>query len=78
MDLHLPQNPVSDRVSVTEPLAANERRSYAQLEGPGCVQHFWVVSTPQDCAPMVYFGNRCGAGGERCSKNMNRLCSLPR
>ena len=43
MDLHLSQNPVPDRVSVTEPLAANERRSYAQLDGPCCIRHIWVA-----------------------------------
>ena len=43
MDLHLPQNPVPDRVSVTEPLAANERRTCARREGPGCIRRIWVA-----------------------------------
>ena len=43
MNLHLPQHPVPDRVSITEPLPANTRKTYAQLDGPGCIQHLWVV-----------------------------------
>ena len=51
MDLHLPQNPIPDRVSITEALPANTRKSYAQLDGPGCIRHIWVaLAHPQRLA----------------------------
>ena len=51
MDLHLPQHAVPDRVSITEPLPANTRKSYAELDGPGCIRHIWVaLAHPQRLA----------------------------
>ncbi len=51
MDLHLPQNPVPDRVSITAALPANTRKTYALLDGPGCIRHIWVaLAHPQRLA----------------------------
>ena len=42
---------VPDRVSITEALPANTRKTYAQLDGPGCIRHIWVALThPQRLA----------------------------
>ena len=43
INLHLPPSPILDPISITDPLAANHRTTYAQLDGPGCIQHIWVV-----------------------------------
>ena len=43
MNLQLPESGGPARVSITEALPANERRTYATLEGPGCIRHLWVV-----------------------------------
>ena len=45
MNLHLPSSPILDRVSITGPLPPNQRTTSAQLDGPGCIQHIWVVLT---------------------------------
>ena len=43
MNLQLPDDPVPDRVSITRPLPANQRATCAELDGPGCIRHIWVV-----------------------------------
>ena len=43
MNLHLLPSPVPDSVSITTPLPPNQRTAYAELNGPGCIQHIWVV-----------------------------------
>ena len=52
MNLHLPETGVPDRVSITGALPANERTTYAELDGPGCIQHIWVVLTRPERMPM--------------------------
>jgi hypothetical protein len=41
--LDLPSHPVSDRISITRPVAANSRETWAELAGPGCIRHIWVT-----------------------------------
>ena len=48
--LQLPPRPVPDRASLTQPLEAREKRTYAQLDGPGCIRHLWVTLRPTDNA----------------------------
>jgi len=48
MELHLPDNPVPDRVSLAGGagyLQAFEKRTFCELEGPGCIRHIWVTVT---------------------------------
>ena len=45
MNLNLPPSPIPDRVSITGALPANQRTTYAELNGPGSIQHIWVVLT---------------------------------
>lgn len=47
-NLQLPPNPVPDRFSVVRPLAAFSKDTYAELEGPGCIQHIWATMTSQE------------------------------
>lgn len=41
MNLNLPKVAVSDRISVVERVKTNERTTFANLEGPGCIRHIW-------------------------------------
>ncbi|MCY4080262.1 MAG: DUF2961 domain-containing protein [Caldilineaceae bacterium] len=53
MNLNLPTTPIPDRVSLTGPLPANTRTTYAQLDGPGCIQHIWVVLSRPERLPFA-------------------------
>ena len=53
MNLQLPKFAVPDRVSLTQPLPANEKVVYAELDGPGCIQHIWVVLTRPERMPLT-------------------------
>jgi len=44
IELHLPKTAVSDRVSVRTPLPENQRRTCANLDGPGCIRHIWAAT----------------------------------
>jgi hypothetical protein len=48
--LRLPPRPVPDRASLTQPLEAGEKRTYAQLDGPGCIRHLWATLRPTENA----------------------------
>lgn len=50
MHLDLPTHAVPDRVSLVSFLPAGERRTYAELDGPGCIRHIWVTMTRSDFA----------------------------
>ena len=50
IELNLPSDPVSDRVSLVTGVAPGERKAFAELEGPGCIRHFWVTMTRRDGA----------------------------
>ena len=47
MNLKLPATAVSDRVTACRRLAANERATFANLDGPGCIRHLWVSAGRQ-------------------------------
>ena len=53
MNLNLPPSPIPDRVSFTGPLPANQRTTYAELDGPGCIQHIWVVLARPERLPFA-------------------------
>ena len=53
MELQLPDRPVTDRVSLVHTLNAGERRTYAELDGPGCIQHIWVVLSRPERLPLA-------------------------
>ncbi len=53
MDLQLPEVGIPDRVSMTGPLLANRKAVYAELDGPGCIQHLWVVLSRPERIPMT-------------------------
>ena len=53
MDLQLPEVGIPDRVSMTGPLLANQKAVYAELDGPGCIQHLWVVLSRPERIPMT-------------------------
>ena len=44
MILNLPKVAVPDRVSLVQPITANERTTIANLEGPGCIRHIWATA----------------------------------
>ena len=44
LDLQLPDRPVADRVSFNDPLQPMERKTFAALDGPGCVRHIFLVA----------------------------------
>ena len=46
--LQLPDQPVPDRVSLTCYLPAHERKTFAELDGPGCIGHIWIGWGRQD------------------------------
>lgn len=43
MELQLPSTAIPDRVSLTRGLKPLERFTYAELDGPGCIRHIFVV-----------------------------------
>ena len=43
MNLNLPREAVSDRVSLSRRIKAGERTTMASLEGPGCIRRLWVT-----------------------------------
>jgi hypothetical protein len=47
-DLALPKNPVSARASLVTVIPAGEKKTYADLEGPGCIRHIWCTTTRND------------------------------
>jgi hypothetical protein len=42
-DLDLPSAPVADRVSITRGIGADRRETWAELDGPGCINHIWIT-----------------------------------
>ena len=44
MNLNLPKVAVPDRISLVQPIKANERTTVANLEGPGCIRHIWATA----------------------------------
>ena len=51
--LKLPSDPVRDRVSVHRNITANTRETYAELDGPGCIQHIWITLKRPGRTPMI-------------------------
>ena len=43
LDLDLPAVSVSRRAAFNARIPANTRKTYAKLEGPGCIRHIWVA-----------------------------------
>ncbi len=48
--LRLPPHPVPDRLSLTRAIPSKQKRTYAQLDGPGCIRHIWVAMRPNENA----------------------------
>lgn len=48
INLDLPKGPVANRVALTGPIEARSRKTYADLEGPGCIRHIWVALSRND------------------------------
>src|SRR4051812_35317369 len=48
LDLDLPKNSVSSRASLVTQIPANTKKTYADLEGPGCIRHIWATTTRND------------------------------
>jgi len=46
--LDLPSDPVPDHVSCNERLNANQTKSLADFDGPGCISHIWIVAGRPD------------------------------
>ena len=53
MKLQLPAGPIPDRVSLTRGLDTHEAYTYAELQGPGCIRHIWVVLMHPKRLPMA-------------------------
>lgn len=47
-NLDLPDHPVAARAALTAGTPANTRRTYAELEGPGCIRHIWMTDSRSD------------------------------
>ena len=45
MNLNLPNLAIPDRVSIKRVLRPREKYVYANLDGPGCINHIWVTPT---------------------------------
>jgi hypothetical protein len=41
--LDLPDRPVSDRVAITRGIGPDRRETWAELDGPGCINHLWIT-----------------------------------
>lgn len=46
--LQLPERAVPARVSLTTSVAAESRKTFAELEGPGCIRHLWITDGRDD------------------------------
>jgi len=46
--LDLPARARPNRVSLVGPIEARSKKTYAALEGPGCIRHIWCTSTRND------------------------------
>lgn len=42
-DLNLPSDPIPDRVSVVDVIEPGEQKTFAELDGPGCIRHISCV-----------------------------------
>lgn len=42
-DLDLPSTPIADRVSITRGIPADRKETWAELDGPGCINHIWIT-----------------------------------
>lgn len=52
--LELPQRRVADRVSITRGIKAQRRETWAELDGPGTINHIWItLKKPGRTAVMV-------------------------
>jgi hypothetical protein len=51
-DLNLPSNPRPDRVAITAPIGPGEKKTFANLDGPGCIRHVFVVLNHPQRAPQ--------------------------
>jgi hypothetical protein len=47
-ELDLPKSAVSNRVSLVSPIEAGSKKTFALLEGPGCIRHIWVTMSRND------------------------------
>ena len=56
--LDLPDEAVSDRVSLVRLQAANVRETWAALDGPGCIRHIWLTLGKPIAANAVPLMNR--------------------
>ena len=48
LDLQLPSESVTSRASLVTVIPAKTRKTYADLEGPGCIRHIWATTTRSD------------------------------
>ena len=61
LDLELPGNAVSRRASLYSNINPHERKTYANLEGPGCIRHIWATHTntsepgPRNIVIRIFF-----------------------
>jgi hypothetical protein len=46
--LDLPDRAVPQRVSLTTGVPAGTRKTFADLEGPGCIRHIWITDSRDD------------------------------
>lgn len=59
-DLELPARGIPDRVSRVIGYAAGERKTFAELKGPGCIRQLWFTVTRREwdnrrCVIRIYF-----------------------
>jgi hypothetical protein len=48
VELNLPKHTVARRASLVQKVEPGTRQTFADLEGPGCIRHIWVVGTRTD------------------------------
>ena len=48
LDLDLPKQSVSNRASLVAVIPAGTRKTFADLEGPGCIRHVWATHSRND------------------------------
>lgn len=63
MDLQLPARGISDRVSITSRLEPGEKRTFAALDGAGCIRHLWMACPRQEmtnrgCIIRIFFDDQ--------------------
>jgi len=51
--LDLPEQAVSDRVSITRGIAADRKETWMELDGPGCIKHIWITLKHPKHSDMV-------------------------